>query len=491
MCGPTVYNLIHIGNARPMVVFDVMARHFRMRGYKITYVSNITDIDDKIIAKSIEEKETPSGLAKRFYSEFQQDQKELGCLLPDFSPKATDHIPEMISHIQGLIQKDMAYESEGDVYFSVQSFSNYGQLTRLSLDELLQGVRKETVDRKRDPADFALWKAAKPGEPAWESPWGLGRPGWHIECSAMAEKYLGITFDIHGGGIDLRFPHHENEIAQSQGLHGFSSFAKYWMHNGHIGFRWVHQGQVLTEGTKIAKSDVRLQKLLPFFLARFCIKRHGGEAVRLYLLGTHYRSPMTFDVEAAPDFDADAPVAKLPALEEAEQRLEYGYLTLQKLQGMESIHQSGSSNILPEAETWLQDVQEALDDDLNTPEALAAWQKGLSLANRLLDTKTNLGIPKEVRQHTLVRIRGNLQKAGLILGLLQQDPNEWLSNLRARRLQQRGLQATEIEKKISQRLEARLQKDFVQSDLIRNELSGLGIELMDTTQGTTWRVQPV
>ncbi|HNO69855.1 MAG TPA: cysteine--tRNA ligase, partial [Pseudomonadota bacterium] len=296
VCGPTVYNLFHVGNARPLVAFDVVARHLRARGYRVKFVRNITDVDDKIIARARECGEDPKAFAERWTAEYHRDFASLGCQPSDVEPRATEHIGEMIAHIEKLIAHGLAYESDGSVYYSVASFAAYGELSRLPREELLCGARKDIEPGKRDAADFALWKSAKPDEPSWPSPWGAGRPGWHIECSAMSEKYLGPTFDIHGGGIDLRFPHHENERAQSQGVHGPGTFARYWMHNGFIGFRWVYGEKLIAEGSKIAKSDEAMRKLYHMFVARNCIDRHGGEAVRLWLLTTQYRNPLAFDL---------------------------------------------------------------------------------------------------------------------------------------------------------------------------------------------------
>ncbi len=489
VCGPTVYNLFHVGNACPLVIFDLVFRHLKERGYQVTYVRNITDIDDKIIAKANELGESPQAFAQRFTAEFQNDVQALGCLPPTVEPKATETIAEMIRHIEGLIHKRVAYAVEGDVYFSVRNFPEYGRLTRLSLDELRTGARIEPGEHKRDPADFALWKAAKPGEPFWDSPWGKGRPGWHIECSAMAEKFLGVTFDLHGGGIDLRFPHHENEIAQSQGLHGVATFARHWMHNGHIGFRWVHAGKVIAEGSKISKSDTKTKHLYDSFIARHAILRYGGEAVRWFLLSTHYRTPASFDVDLPPDFIPGDTKARLPSLEEAERKLEYGYLTIQKLEEALALGKSAETGpVLAEAESWLHRLQTALDDDFNSPVAFAELQQALALTNRLLENQTSPPPSKDVKRRTLERLYSDLKQAAKHVGIFESRPEEWLNAHRIRRIKAKGLNLEVVQTKIREREEARTQKDYAQSDALRQELFRLGVEVMDTPKGTRWRV---
>ena len=487
VCGPTVYNLFHIGNARPLVVFDVVARHLRAQGYEVTFVRNITDVDDKIIARANEEGQEPQVFAQRFTAEYHRDYAALGCLPPSVEPRATEHISEMIAHIEKLVARKLAYVVDGDVYFSVGDFADYGQLAKLAREDLLVGARKEADPRKKDPADFALWKAAKAGEPAWDSPFGRGRPGWHIECSAMSEKYLGATFDVHGGGIDLRFPHHENERAQSQGVHGPGSFARHWMHNGFVGFRWVHNGVVMNEGNKVSKSDQALRPLYHAFVARTCIERHGGEAVRLWLMTTLYRNPITFDVDMPPPVDgvANGDAVRTPGLEEAERRLEYGYLSLVRLEEALAVGKAaGPGAVLPEVEAWLPRLRAGLDDDFNTAVALSEWQEGLLLLNRLLDNKQSPVPAKDVRRRSLERLGEDLRKAVEILGLLQAVPGEWLAAHRERRILARKLDRTDIEARIAQREQARKDKDFARADVLRAELLALHGELMDTQRGT-------
>jgi cysteinyl-tRNA synthetase len=491
VCGPTVYNLFHIGNARPLVAFDVVARHLRGRGYRVTFVRNITDVDDKIINRARECGEDPSAFAERWTAEYHRDYAALGCRPSDVEPRATAHIAEMQAQIAQLIERGVAYATpSGSVYFAVASFPGYGELSHLPREELLAGARKELEADKRDAADFALWKAAKPGEPSWPSPWGPGRPGWHIECSAMAERYLGTRFDLHGGGIDLRFPHHENERAQAQGVHGPSAFARYWMHNGFVGFRWVHNGEVLAEGSKIAKSDERMRMLYHAFVARTCIERHGGEAVRLWLLTTQYRNPITFDVDLPPDAVTDESKLKLPGLEEAEGRLEYAYLTRQRLDdALGTLKSDGDGAVLPEADGWLARLEAALDDDFNTPVALAEWTAALGLINRVLDNKVTPAVAKDVRRRTLFRLAADLAKAGAALGLLERAPADFLAEHRQRRIKARGLDLTRIEALLAERTAARQQKDFTKSDKLRQSLLELGVEVMDSPSGPRWRVR--
>jgi len=491
VCGPTVYNLFHVGNARPFVIFDVVARHLRGRGYRVTLVRNITDVDDKIINRARECGEAPAALAERFTDEYHRDVSALCCLPPDVEPRATGHIAEMQAQIAELISRGLAYVEGGDVYYNVNGFSGYGELSHQSREELLAGARKEVDPRKHDPADFALWKAAKPDEPSWPSPWGPGRPGWHIECSAMSEKYLGPTFDLHGGGVDLRFPHHENERAQAQGIYGPASFARYWMHNGFVGFRWVHGGEVVAAGSKIAKSDESTRALYHAFVARTCIERHGGEAVRLWLLTTHYRNPIAFDVDMAPPSAGAAPSeVRTPGLEEAERRLEYAYLTVQRLfETLSACKPVGDGPIYPEAEGWLDRLLAALDDDFNTPMALSEWQSALGLVNRILDNKISPALPKDVRRRTLARLHAELKQAGSVLGLLESPPERFLAEHCARRVAARGLDKEAIVRLVGERDAARQARDFARADSLRTELLAMGIEVMDSPSGTRWRVQ--
>jgi cysteinyl-tRNA synthetase len=476
-CGPTVYGFIHIGNARMFVAYDVVARHLRARGLRVTYCRNITDVDDKIIRRAAELGEPPAAVAERFTNEFHRDVSALCCEKPDVEPRVTENISKIIEIIEALIARGVAYASEGDVYFAVAKFPAYGELSHQPLDELKAGARVEVGEKKRDPLDFALWKAAKPGEPSWPSPWGAGRPGWHIECSAMAERYLGVAFDLHGGGIDLAFPHHENERAQSQGARGPGTFAHVWMHNGFVNFG----------GGKISKSDEAARVLFErAFKARVVIERHGGEAVRLFLLGTQYRNPISFELVVDGPDPATSPL-RFPGLEEAERRLEYGYLTKQRLADALAVGKAGGDGpVAAEAETWLERMRVALDDDFNTAEALAAHGEALALANRALDGK--LDAPKDVKRRTVERLAHDLDAASRELGVLEAAPEAWLAEHRARRCAARGIDAAAVERRIAERGEARKAKDFARADAVRDELKRDGIEVMDTARGSSWRV---
>ena len=480
VCGPTVYGLIHIGNARPLVVYDVVTRYLRTRFPKVTYVRNITDVEDKIIKRAAESGEDPIAFAARFAGEYHRDAAALGCLPPDLEPRVTENIPEIIALIETLVGRGVAYVVEGqgegrDVNYSVAAFPHYGELSGQPLDQLEVGARVDVDARKKNPLDFALWKAAKKGEPSWPSPWGPGRPGWHIECSAMAEKFLGVDFDLHGGGVDLVFPHHENERAQSQGAHGAGTFARHWLHNGFVNFN----------DRKIAKSDEKMRHLLATaFVVRVLTGRHGGEAVRFFLLTTQYRHPINFEVYDQGD------ELRFPSLEEAEQKLEYGYLTRRRLDEALSVGGAAQATsegpIVDEARAWPGELQEALDDDFNTAGALAALQQGLAVANRLLDGK--LPAPKDVKRRTLARLKSDLAMASQALGLLEADPSTWLAAHRTRRASARKLDVASIEGAIAERSAARAAKNFVHSDEIRDRMKSLGVELMDTAAGTTWRV---
>jgi cysteinyl-tRNA synthetase len=475
VCGPTVYNFVHLGNGRPYVVFDVVARHLRQRGYRVTYARNLTDIDDKIIKRAHELGEDPAQLAARFTAEFHRDMAALACLPPDVEPTVTGTIGEIVQLIEKLIARGVAYVSEGDVYFAVQQFPQYGQLSQQPLDELKSGARVEVGDKKRDPLDFALWKAAKPGEPSWESPWGPGRPGWHIECSAMAWRHLGESFDLHGGGIDLTFPHHENERAQSLGALG--TFTRHWMHNGFINFN----------GGKISKSDESMRVLFDrAFKLRRLVERHGGEAARYLILTTQYRNPINFEVVVDGDDVATSPL-RFPGLEEAERRLEYGYLTLARLRDQLAQGKPGGDGaVAPEAESWLARLQASLDDDFNSAEALAALGEGLALANRILDGK--LEAPKDVKRRTLERLARDLQVAAGELGLHEADPAAWLAEHRLRCCTAKKIDPADVEARIAERTAARQAKDFARADALRVALKADHIEIMDTPRGTTWRV---
>ncbi|MCU1279603.1 MAG: cysteinyl-tRNA synthetase [bacterium] len=477
-CGPTVYDFLHVGNGRQQVAYDVMVRHLRARGFDVNYVRNITDVDDKIINRAHELGEDPKVLAERFTKEFMIDVDALCCVHPTHQPHVTDNIDRIVAMCEKLIANGVAYASHGDVYFSVEDLPSYGQLSGQPLDQLESGARVEVdTEKKKAPLDFALWKAAKPGEPSWPSPWGPGRPGWHIECSVMAERYLGKTFDIHGGGVDLIFPHHENERAQSLGANGEGTFARVWTHNGFLNFG----------GGKISKSDTSMKILFKrAFKMRAVIERHGGEALRYFLMTTQYRNPLAYELIVEGDDPATAAL-RFPGLEEAERRCEYAYLTLERLREQLAVGKPGGEGaVAAEAEGWLARLQESLDDDFNTAGALAAWNEALQLANRALDGK--LEAPKDVRRRTLERLARDLAAASEELGLGTAEPRAWLDAHRARRCALLAIDAAAVEALIVKRNEARKQKSFAEADAIRADLAKLNVEIMDTPAGTRWRV---
>lgn len=451
VCGPTTYNFIHLGNARPLVAFDTVRRYLEYRGYEVEFIQNFTDVDDKIIKRSQEEKISPNELAANYIREYYEDADALGVKRATVHPKVSEHMQEIIDFVKALQEKNFAYEVEGDVYFDVQSFADYGKLSGRSLDDMQAGARVEVDARKKDPADFALWKKAKEGEPNWTSPWGQGRPGWHIECSAMSYKYLGATFDIHAGGCDLIFPHHENEIAQSEALFG-TTMAKYWLHNGFI----------TVNHEKMSKS------LGNFFLVRDILKKFPGPIIRFYLLATHYRSQLDFDDE------------KLDSAQKAFERLRTTKRLLE-----EALDKKESSaniawdqtavNFSVELTQMRERFIEAMDDDFNTALAIgvlfdvarsinvfvAAGRSGSRSGEELQQAAelfrelcTVLGLDLDQQNTVAVSLDGKLM--GLILDI---------------------------------REEARLKKDFITADKIRDSLKSMGIIIEDTAQGARWRNQ--
>ena len=429
-CGPTVYNYAHIGNARMAVVNDLLVNVLRTQFEKVTYVSNITDIDDKIIDAAHELNEPIKNLTTKYTKIYNDDMGYLNVKLPDIQPHATDHISEMIDLIKKLIENNYAYEKDGHVLFHVPSFSKYGVLSKRNRDEQIAGSRVEVAPFKKDPADFILWKPSPDPLPGWESPWGFGRPGWHLECSAMSEKTLGLPFDIHSGGMDLVFPHHENEIAQTCSLddnHEPASFAKFWFHNGFVN----------VEGEKMSKSIGNIK------LVHDLKKQYKGEVLRLTLLSAHYRQPLNWTKEI---------------IDQNSKMLDRFYRSLKELQDVEI-----SSDLVSE------DIMESLLDDLNTPKVLAKL-------NTLSNTLSSAGTDEKRN------IKNNLIAAGKILGVMQEDPNIWLGYN-----QTANPEKEEIEGLINQRNEARRSKDFKLADQIRDKLKSKGIEIEDTKNGTIWR----
>jgi len=430
VCGPTVYDRAHIGNARPVVVFDVLFRLLRQDygAEQVHYARNITDVDDKIITAARENGEPIDALTVRTTEAFHADMAELGALPPTSEPRATRHIPQMIALIERLIASGHAYAADGHVLFAVQSHPDYGKLSRRDREEMIAGARVEVAPYKKDPADFVLWKPAAPDEPGWDSPWGRGRPGWHVECSAMSHEILQTPFDIHGGGQDLIFPHHENEIAQSECGYG-DGFARYWMHNGYL---TVH-------GEKMSKS------LGNFFTVRELLDEGWpGEVIRLVLLSAQYRHPL--------DFNRDK-------LADARTQLDRLYQALR-----------GVRDLTPADARPAPELLTALEDDLNTPEALAALHEGAHALNKAAGNAD-----------AAARAKGTLLAGAWLLGLLQQDPEAWFKGGAA------DVEAAEIERLIAERQAARKRKDFATADRIRDDLKARGIVLEDSPQGTTWK----
>jgi cysteinyl-tRNA synthetase len=435
VCGPTVYDLAHLGNARPNVVFDVLVRLLRQVFPRVTYARNITDVEDKIIDRARESGEGIAALTARTTADFHRDMAALGVLPPDVEPTATGTIPEMVSMIGRLIDNGHAYAAEGHVLFSVGSFAAYGALSGRSPDELLAGARIEVAPYKRDAGDFVLWKPSAPDQPGWDSPWGRGRPGWHIECSAMSAKHLGPDFDIHGGGADLLFPHHENEVAQSLCAFPGSHFARVWLHNG----------MLLVGGEKMSKSAGN-------FLTVQDILAHGpwaGEAFRLLLLRTHYRGELDYSQAA---------------LEEARRELDRFYRALSKMQSIEAA--DGETPHQVESPPF----ELALADDLNTPLALATLHHLVSAANDALARGGEAGLPQ---------LKARILACGAVLGLLDQAPDAWFRG--------EAGDGAAIEAAIAARLAARQAKDWAEADRIRQDLAAQGILLEDGPHGTSWR----
>ncbi|TDB43351.1 cysteine--tRNA ligase [Photorhabdus khanii] len=433
VCGITIYDLCHIGHGRTFVSFDVVARYLRYLGYDLNYVRNVTDVDDKIIKRAAENHESCDDLTGRMLAEMHKDFDVLNILRPDLEPRATRHIPEIIELTESLIKRDHAYVADnGDVMFSVESDPDYGSLSRQDLSQLQAGARVEVADVKRNPMDFVLWKMSKPGEPSWESPWGAGRPGWHIECSAMNNKQLGNHFDIHGGGADLMFPHHENEIAQSTCAHD-GPYVNYWMHSG----------MVMVDKEKMSKS------LNNFFTIREILEYYDAETVRYFLLSGHYRSQLNYTEEN---------------LKQARTALERLYTSLRGTDA--SVQPAGG-------EVFEARFKEAMDDDFNTPEAYSV----------LFDIAREINRLKSENMVAANGLAAELRKLAGILGLLEQEPEQFLHS---------GVQAddeeiTKIEALIKQRNDARQNKDWALADSARNQLNEMGIELEDGSQGTSWR----
>jgi cysteinyl-tRNA synthetase len=458
VCGITAYDYCHIGHARAAVIFDVLVRYLRFSGYEVTFVRNFTDVDDKIINRAREEGTDSQTVAEKYIQAFYQDMDRMNILRPDYEPRATEHIKDMQEVIKTLIDKGYAYATpNGDVYFRVRNFSDYGRLSGRNIEELKAGARIEPGQDKEDPLDFALWKKAKPDEPAWSSPWGDGRPGWHIECTAMSQRFMSLPLDIHGGGQDLIFPHHENERAQSIAASG-QDFVRYWMHNGFV--------QVKSE--KMSKSlgnFVTLRDIYAHFLP---------EVLRFFLLSQHYRSPLDFSFES---------------LQDAEKGLKRVYQTLKNLESATTtLSANGSQELPPEIGHEIQAAssqwQSSLDDDLNTAAALGYAFSLIRTANRILEDK-KLRKAQDAG-HACQEIFSALKELGAVLGLFGQNSEEFLNDLRMSRANRAGVNPRQVEDLIAKRQEARKAKDFALADSIRDQLVQLGVAVQDTPKGPVW-----
>ena len=449
VCGVTVYDYCHVGHARAAIVFDTVYRYLQHLGYEVNYVRNFTDIDDKIIKRANEENIGWQEVTEKYIRAFYEDMGQLNITPPTTEPKATDHIGGMLDMVSSLIEQGKAYEAEGDVYFSVRNFAEYGKLSGHRLDDLKAGARVEPGEHKRDPLDFALWKKSKPGEPSWDSPWGPGRPGWHIECSAMSRHFLGTQFDIHGGGKDLVFPHHENEIAQSQGCSGTPP-VKYWLHNGFVNIN----------EEKMSKS------LGNFFTVREILKRYHPEVLRLFLLSHHYRGPIDF---------ADS------YLNDAEKTLDRFYeffAAVQEIRGDLNIEEGRS-------QPFIRKIEEAMNDDFNTAVTLAHMKEELRNLNKAMtDLNKQNGDWSGFDQAAAA-----LKYACRLLGFLYHEPKDYKARVLATKKETMGLDVSQIEALIEQRKAAREAKDWAKADECRDALTALGVVLEDTAQGTVWKVK--
>ncbi|HYA94509.1 MAG TPA: cysteine--tRNA ligase [Thermodesulfobacteriota bacterium] len=463
VCGVTVYDLSHIGHARSAIVFDTVYRYLRYRGYEVTFVRNFTDIDDKIIKRASEEGVDTKAIAEKYIAEFNVDMGKLGLEKPSVEPKATDNIPEMIRLISTLVEKGFAYQSGGDVFFSVRKFKEYGKLSKRDLEEMQAGARVEIDERKEDPLDFALWKASKPGEPFWESPWGKGRPGWHIECSVMSQKYLGETLDIHGGGRDLIFPHHENEIAQSEAATG-KTFVRYWVHNGFVNIN----------KEKMSKS------LGNVLTVKGILENWHPEVLRLFFLSHHYRSPV--------DYSEDS-------LSEARTGLDRFYSTIhvarEELKKPPVSHRKTDATVIENCRKAIDSFpvrfEEAMDDDFNAAQALGYFYDLQTQLNGLLSLSK--GQPTEEIISMLKQGLDHFSKKGWVFGLFREDPETYLAQQKKEGLKRINLTEQTVLRSIEERNLARKEKNWKKADEIRNDLVSKGIVLEDTPSGTVWKLK--
>ncbi|MDI6763810.1 MAG: cysteine--tRNA ligase [Thermodesulfobacteriota bacterium] len=463
-CGVTVYDLCHIGHARSAIVFDTIYRYLHYRGYDVTFVRNFTDIDDKIIKRANEEGVDYRAIAEKYIEEFNIDMEGLGLEKPSFEPKATDHISGMIDLISILIEKGFAYRRDGDVFFSVERFKEYGKLSGTNLEEMQAGARVEIDEKKENPLDFALWKSSKPGEPFWKSPWGEGRPGWHIECSVMSQKYLGETLDIHGGGKDLIFPHHENEIAQSEAATG-KPFARYWIHNGFVNIN----------KEKMSKS------LGNFLTIKEILRQWHPEVLRLFFLSHHYRSPVDYSEDSLLDAKTglDRFYTTLKAIQE-----EFKKLTISSQKKVDSNAMDHSRKVI---ETFQVRFEEAMDDDFNTAQALGYFYDLQTALNSLLDLSR--GQPTDQIRSLFNQGYEQFRKIGWIFGLFREEPEAYMDRQKKEGLKKLGLSEEEILKLVEERNVARKNRNWKKADDIRNDLLSKGIVLEDAPSGTLWKIK--
>lgn len=436
VCGPTVYDYIHIGNARPMIVFDTLRRYLEYKGYEVNYVSNFTDVDDKIIKRANTEGVDASVISERYIAEVKKDMAALNVREATTHPKATEEIPDMIEMVKTLIEKDYAYEVNGTVYFRTRKFKDYGKLSKKNIDDLRSGNRDllvSGIDEKEDPLDFVLWKPKKEGEPSWPSPWGDGRPGWHLECSVMSKKYIGDVIDIHAGGEDLIFPHHENEIAQSEAANG-TEFARYWMHNGFLKIN----------NEKMSKS------LGNFFTVREIAEKYPLQVIRFFMLSAHYRSPLNFSAEL---------------VEASKNGLERILTAVDRLKSINGIDGDVDKSVADEMDAFVKKYEDAMDDDLNTADAISVIFELVKYAN--------VNVTEESSKATVELVLNTIEKLCDILGIITEKKEEILDS--------------DIEALIEERQAARKAKNFARADEIRDQLSSMGIILEDTREGVKWK----
>ncbi len=446
VCGPTVYDSCHIGHARSAIVFDVINRYFKASGYEVTYVRNFTDVDDKIINRANQLGIQSHEVSEKYIQEFYEDMDALHVQRPTYEPYATKHIDDIIRLVETLIQKQFAYVIDGDVYFKVESFADYGKLSGRKLEDMEAGARVDVDKRKENPFDFALWKSAKPGEPSWDSPWGAGRPGWHIECSAMSSKYLGEHFDIHGGGKDLIFPHHENEIAQSEAAFD-KPFSTYWVHNGFVNI----------DSEKMSKS------LGNFMMIKDALKRYHPEAIRLFLLSSHYRSPIDLTEQS---------------MEEASQGVDKIYSLMDRLDKAELKPSQTRTG-----EYWKK-FSEAMDDDFNTARGIGVLFDAIRITNRMLDEAPDTLAAMDA----ITSARVDIQKMGEILGILHENPENYFKTKKTAAIKEEAIDAIQVEEMIQARKNARKEKDWAKADRIRQDLEKMNIIIEDRPDGTIWKI---